>query len=182
MSYKDEALAKIAEFEGVVPWMYLDTRGNVTVGVGRMLPDAVAALHHPFYLKGNLALASDVIADFNRVKAMQPAMLPHAYYAFSSPTLHPADITADLACVVAGFETQLRNAISTYDALPDSWKTALLDMAYNLGPDRLLREYPHFLTAVKSGNGQAAMAQCNRQGIGIPRNDWTRAQFWPPVS
>jgi GH24 family phage-related lysozyme (muramidase) len=36
-------LPKLKVFEGSVPYMYLDTTGNVTVGVGKMLPNAAAA-------------------------------------------------------------------------------------------------------------------------------------------
>ena len=40
--------AKLKEFEGCVPWMYRDTVGKVTVGVGLMLPDINAAQALPF--------------------------------------------------------------------------------------------------------------------------------------
>jgi len=39
-TYLEQSLAKLKEFEGCVPWMYRDTVGKITVGVGLMLPDA----------------------------------------------------------------------------------------------------------------------------------------------
>ena len=38
-------LPKLKEFEGSIPYMYLDTTSNVTVGVGNMLPSAVLDEH-----------------------------------------------------------------------------------------------------------------------------------------
>jgi GH24 family phage-related lysozyme (muramidase) len=49
-----ETLAALERFEGSIPWMYNDTAGKVTVGVGLMLPDAVAAAHLPFAIAGRL--------------------------------------------------------------------------------------------------------------------------------
>jgi len=43
----DQSLAQLKTFEGCVPWMYRDTVGRVTVGVGLMLPDAAAACALP---------------------------------------------------------------------------------------------------------------------------------------
>src|SRR5215467_10964918 len=43
MSYLDDSLAHLEVFEGTVPWMYLDTRGFVTVGVGELLANAAKA-------------------------------------------------------------------------------------------------------------------------------------------
>ena len=42
-TYLEQSLEKLKEFEGCVPWMYRDTVGKVTVGVGLMLPDVEAA-------------------------------------------------------------------------------------------------------------------------------------------
>jgi len=48
----DQSLAQLKTFEGCVPWMYRDTAGKVTVGVGLMLPDAAAACALPFQTEG----------------------------------------------------------------------------------------------------------------------------------
>ena len=36
-------LPQLKIFEGSIPFMYVDSTGNVTVGVGNMLPNAAAA-------------------------------------------------------------------------------------------------------------------------------------------
>ena len=70
-----------------------------------------------------------------------------------------------------------RLVILGFEALPNPWKMALLDMAFNLGLKGLLDGYPRMLAAVQAGNGQMAAVESHRNGIGDARNAWTRNQF-----
>jgi len=38
----------LLESEANIPWMYCDSRGNVTVGIGHLIPNAEAATKLPF--------------------------------------------------------------------------------------------------------------------------------------
>jgi GH24 family phage-related lysozyme (muramidase) len=176
-TYFAESLAQLKIFEACVPWMYLDSVGKVTVGVGLMLPDAAAASALGFTLGGAPASASQIAAEFARVAALAPDKLPAFYRAASSPELPQAIIDAKLSAVLTGFEGTVRAGIGGYDALPDGVKMALLDMAYNLGPTGLLKGYPRMLGAVEAGNWAQAAAECARNGIGDARNAWTKQQF-----
>ena len=69
-SYLEQFLAKLEFFEGSIPWMYRDTVGKVTVGVGVMLPDAPAATALPFKIAGHPASATEIAAEFARVDAI----------------------------------------------------------------------------------------------------------------
>ena len=176
-NYFEQALAQLVKFEGSVPWMYLDTVGKVTVGVGLMLPDAPSAQALPFQLNGQPATPDQIAAEFHRITTLPWAKLPNFYRAPSSLELDSTTITEKLRIVLTGFEQKLRDALKGYDAFPDGVKQALLDMAYNLGPAGLLKEYPHFLAAIKSGNWTAAAAGCTRRGPAPARNDWTKASI-----
>ena len=113
----------------------------------------------------------------DRVSALAPAMRPQFYRAPTSPHLPQTVIDANLSEVLTRFEATVRAGLAGYDALPDSAKMALLDMAYNLGPNGLLKGYPKMLQAVETGNWAEAAAQCARGGIGAARNAWTSQQF-----
>ena len=176
-TYFDQSLAQIKIFEGCVLWMYLDSRANVTVGVGLMLPNAASACALAFLLAGAAASADQIGDEFARVTALAPNKLPAFYKSDSSPQLPQDIIDAKLSGVLQGFEGTVRAGVPGYDALPDNVKLALLDMAYNLGPQKLLREYPMMLQAVQSGNWAQAATQCARGGISATRNAWTRQQF-----
>ncbi len=61
---------KDPDVENFVPHMYLDDNGNVTVGIGTLLPDADTAKPLPFVRRGTNVGAThlEIERDFNRVK------------------------------------------------------------------------------------------------------------------
>ena len=174
-SYFEQALIQLMKFEGSVSWMYLDTVGKVTVGVGLMLPDAAAAQVLPFQAAGEAATPEQIAADFHRVAGLPKGKLPNFYRVAGSVELDQATITAKLRDILNSFEEKLRESIAGYDALPDGVKQALLDMAYNLGPEGLIQGYPHFLSAIEAGDWDRAADGCSRRGPAPARNAWTRA-------
>ena len=181
-NYLDQAIATVRQFEGSVPWMYLDTVGKVTVGVGLMLASEEAAHSLPF-LRNKLAVApADISRDFARVSAMKAGSLARVYRKANGLELSDDTISAHLRQAVLGFEGYLRSHITGYDGLPDAAKIALLDMAYNLGPGRLLTEYTHLLEAIKRQNWTAAAAASLRKGPSAERNSWTSQQFLSAAS
>ena len=176
-TYLDQSLAKLEWFEGSIPWMYLDTRGHVTVGVGLMVPDAGAAEKLPFKIANRAATSAEIAAEFARVEAMAMGRPALFYHQPEGLTLEKPDIDSLLRTVLEGFEGELRAKLTGYDGFPDSVKMALLDMAYNLGPVGLLHGYPNLIAAVEGGNWPKAAAHCFRHGPGAVRNQWTQDMF-----
>lgn len=177
MAYLDESLAKLEEFEGSIPWMYLDTVGKVTVGVGLMLPDTAAAQELSFVVGNRPATGDEVAAEFARIEAMAMGRPAQFYHRAGGPALPQAEIDSLLRMVLLGFEDELRAKLPGYDGFPDGVKLALLDMVYNLGPAGLLRGYPRMLAAVEAGNWAQAAAASFRHGPGAARNQWTQKMF-----
>lgn len=176
-NYLEQSLAKLKEFEGCVPWMYRDTVGKVTVGVGLMLPDAEAAQSLPFVAGTRPATPEEIAAEFSRVDAMAAGHASSFYKAPVSLELTQQSIDAKLGAVLQGFDADLRTRIPHYDSLPDGVKIALLDMIYNLGPVGLFKGFPHLMAAVETGAWSHAAACCMRRGPSPARNEWTREQF-----
>jgi GH24 family phage-related lysozyme (muramidase) len=180
-TYLDQSIAQLKLFEGCVPWMYLDTVGKVTVGVGLMLPTVAAACALPFTTPQGPAPTEQIAAEFNRVLALPRSKLSAFYRSPTSPQLPQTTIDAELISVLTGFEATLRTHLPSYDTLPDAIKLALLDMAYNLGPTGLLAGYPHLIHAVETGSWAQAAATCQRRGPSPARNAWTQQQFLSAV-
>ena len=176
-NYLDEVITTLRRFEGSVPWMYLDTVGKVTVGVGLMLVNEEAAHALPFLQGTDAASLTDISRDFSRVSTMKRGQLAKLYRQANGLTLSEETINQRLKQAVLGFEGYLRSHINGYDALPDAVKVALLDMAYNLGPGRLFAEYTHLLDAIARKDWAAAAAASLRHGPWAERNTWTRQQF-----
>jgi GH24 family phage-related lysozyme (muramidase) len=180
-TYLEQSLAKLKEFEGCVPWMYRDTVGKVTVGIGLMLPDAKAAEALPFVIGTRAATPEEIAAEYARVDAMPMGRASAFYKTPTSLVLTQQTIDAKLTSVLAGFEADLRSRFPHYDTLPDGIKMALLDMIYNLGPAGLFKGFPHLVAAIQTGAWQQAADHCIRRGPGAARNDWTREQFLSAV-
>jgi GH24 family phage-related lysozyme (muramidase) len=180
-TYLEQSLAKLKEFEGCVPWMYRDTVGKVTVGVGLMLPDAKAAQALPFVVGTRAATPEEIAAEYARVGAMAMGRASAFYKTPTVLVLTQQTIDAKLTSVLAGFEADLKAQFPHYDGLPDGVKMALLDMIYNLGPAGLFKGFPHLVAAIQTGAWAQAAQHCVRHGPGAARNDWTREQFLSAV-
>ncbi len=181
-TYLDQSLAKLEQFEGSIPWMYLDTAGKVTVGVGLMLPNAAAAQRLAFTFAERSANPAEIAADFARVHAMPMGRPAQFYHSAAAPQLPQAEIDSLLRTVLIGFEGELRARLPLYDSFPDGVKLALLDMIYNLGPAGLFQGYPRLMQAVDDQNWSAAAAASFRHGPGAARNQWTQQMFLSGVA
>lgn len=165
--------------EGCVSYMYLDTAGHVTVGVGHMIGCCANAAELKFVLRetGMTATATQIANDFNRVTQQQKAQLFTRYKQFTLLDM-PADaIEALLDADIAEKEAAVRRRFRDYDTYPPEAKTALLDMAFNLGVEGLASKFPRLKAAAEAGNWKTCAAECERNGIQAGRNLWTKQQF-----
>lgn len=179
MDYLAEFFAQLKIFEGCIPWMYLDTKGNVTCAIGIMLATTQAACQLPFYPENDPQPATEdqIVAEWTRVKAMAPAKLPAFYHGPSSLVLMPSEIETLTMSVLQQKETELRQLYPGYDGFPDMAKMALLDMDYNMGEEDLRVKWPHFDAAVDAQEWSTVAGLCHRLGIQPERNAWTEQQF-----
>lgn len=182
--YLDDALAAIERFEGRVNHLYLDSEGNVTVGVGQLVPSAGVALMMPFEIAAaevtRPATPEEITADFRRVQGSQPGFVAGYYHWPASIFLANDAIDAMLRKVVVGVDVVMPSIYPKYRLWPNPAKVAVLDMAYNLGVDRLGTEYVQMNKDLRDGNFVGAATQCirNRTNKGfIARNEWTINQF-----
>ena len=178
MSYIDDSLTNLKKFEGSVQWMYLDTKGLVTVGVGEMLPDTASAQLLAFVdSNGQPATQDAILADYDRVSALAPAHSPGFYRIPTSLLLPPPAIDTLLMNHLNLFDGQLAGRFPAYASFPDPAKLGLLDMIYNLGAPKLFGTFPHFMSCVDNQDWLGAAANCHRVGPNQERNEWTKQQF-----
>ena len=102
--YFDQTIAKLKEFEGCVPWMYRDTAGRVTVGVGLMLPNEAAACALPFLMAAGPANLEQIAAEFERVDALPAGKSPAFYKTETSPELPQKFIDTRLSSTLMEIE------------------------------------------------------------------------------
>jgi GH24 family phage-related lysozyme (muramidase) len=178
MSYLDDAAAKIAEFEGCVPWMYLDTVGEVTCAVGRALPSTLEAAALEFDCPdGSPATPEEIAAEWARVHGMTRGLEAEDYRIVGSLELQPETMQAMLYVSLHGIDGSLSADLWGYAAAPDAAKLALLDLAYNLGVAGLMEKFPGLVEAVRAGDWMTSAKRSARLDVSDARNEWTRMQF-----
>ena len=169
-------ITRLESFEGRVPYPYLCTGGEVTVGIGHAIQTPAEALQLTWSINGRPATAAQIEADYTSVAGAQKGLIAQAYARLTGCRMADADIDALAASDVRSFEAQLAAALPNWGIYPPPAQAALFDMAFNLGLGGL-RKFPHLLAAVDAGQWQTAAAQCHRQGIAETRNQQTAALF-----
>ena len=170
-------------FEGFARHMYLDTRANVTIGTGLLLPSDDAALNAGlgFIERDTGVAATDaaIRADYGSVAAAPAGLYPPAEYTPYTSLVAGLDaLDAELAARVDIAREDVRAYAPEVMTYPTSVRYALLDMAFNLGRPGLL-EYTRLRAALDERDWARAAGQSYRVGVQTSRNTaiarWIRA-------
>lgn len=167
--------------EGDVPWLYCDSRGNVTVGIGHLVATSSDAAALPMVRPDGTAASDLEKSDaWHAVKAAYDDEEPEAagHYRTLSTIRLPVDVAESLACelLASTFLPGVAKLCPGVEGFPLPARRALVDLAYNLGVGGLAR-FPAMLAACNAGNWLAASEQCHRLGVNQARNDWTAQCF-----
>lgn len=171
-SVKNAFPAFIERWEGRCTWLYLDTKGLVTTGVGNLVDDGTPgpACGLPWvHAAGGRAMLDDVVAAWHKVKAAQ-SMAPLGGGHFAGLTdirLLSADVDALVQRKLAQIESVLRGGFPNWDGFPAPAQLAILDMGWNMGPGF---GFPKFRAYCNAQNWLAASTECQIQGAPPMRN------------
>ncbi len=173
----DEIKRLLTPFEGNISYMYVDTKGFVTVGVGNMLPNARAAQALAFVNRAtrNAATDREIATDFQKVAAQPKARPARWYRQFTTLDLPDVEINRLFQQRIEEFRGQLRRAYSKYDTYPDGAQLAMLDMAFNLGVGALKNKWPKLNEAIDKLDWAAASDRCERPEANAIRNAAVKA-------
>lgn len=167
---------KLEQYEGRVPHMYLDTDGNVTVGVGHLLAAAEAARKLPFLTGSHRRATPEQISDEYEDVATRPVGYTASWYSrFTELLLPNADIDRLTEQHIDSFHRELRVIYPAFDRFPSPVRLALFDMIFNLGATQLRTEYPKMNRAIRARNWTEAAVESNRlPPISPARNSYIR--------
>ena len=179
------------QFEGRVPYMYLDIKGLVTIGVGNLIDPVETALEvagrHPFHFKnspGSLASIGDVRAEWNLLKS-DPTLAQRGHLACEPITqlrLSDVDIDALVLEKSAANEQILLGApaFASLQTWPADAQLALFSMAWAMGP-AFSPIFPSFSASCADEDWDGAAANCRINDVGnpglTPRNVANRVLF-----
>jgi len=179
-------------FEGLVPFMYLDVKGLVTIGVGNLIDPLELALELEFQWKnkpgvanpGQVATPEDVTAEWNRIKN-NTALAQKGHRACEPLTnLEINDEVLDALIVkrVTGNESFLKRqkAFLNFENWPADAQLGLLSMAWAMGPAGILN-FRKFSAACEKMDFIGAAAECKMNEVGnpglVPRNRANKMLF-----
>lgn len=162
-----------APYEGIVPHMYLDSRDNVTAGVGFLIRGEIDAEN----LFGKNHSSQNIRADFDQVRKSEPGRLSPYYAALTNCRLEKSDMKLEFHRRMGLVQNELRALFPSFDSFPEAAQVALRDMGYNLGTTALRNKWPHLRAAIPSHNWKACALECLRDGVPPARNLATHALF-----
>ena len=99
------------------------------------------------------------------------------YKDLSELYLNEEAINAELQRKIEDFIKGLKLDFPEFTHYPAQAKMAIVDMAYNLGVQGLVRKFPTLCRAIQSKNWSLCAQECRRKQISQARNDWTKQQF-----
>ena len=167
------------DFEKLIRHMYLDTGGNVTIGIGHLIRDAGAAvaLHNSGSLTftrlmgGGRATDAEVIADYNTV--INASGSNKAAPAFASVTALRVVDSEVRALALTAVTSRLNKFMQSgrypsFNTYPIEAQMVIIDMVYNLGQSGFFSKFPNFENAVKHRDWHTAKAESSRTSAGKP--------------
>lgn len=172
-------------WEGSVDHMYLDTRDNVTVGVGTRLPSAAAAAALAFRHRDGEAIASgaEIRAEYELIDAMDggEGISAEDYLPFTTLYLPEEEFEPLVRDHMREILDDLLNLFPYFGNYPKSVQIAIWDMAYNLGVNGMRGKFPSFCQAVRDEDWETAAAESHRSDPGEGRNDFVFNLFMDAV-
>jgi GH24 family phage-related lysozyme (muramidase) len=173
-------IKKLEEFEGYADFMYLDSRGNVTIGVGILLASAAAAKSAGITFKNRktkkTATPAEIEKDYDSVKAAPKGMVESKYEKFTE-LVATGGLDTRLQKELNQAKSDAKSYYPDFDKLPDGARWSLVDMAFNLGGAGL-KKFAKLKAALDKAvqskaksDWEAAAKESHRTGIQSSRND-----------
>lgn len=161
-------------YEGEIPYMYLDTKGLVTVGIGNLVDPVATARVLPFQFKvnnklgqkcGQLATHVQIEAEWNRLKynPQRALLMQRGHKSCAHQTnleLNPVNLAMLFQAKTSSNETYLRGVYPTFVKWPADAQLAVMSMAWALGP-AFHKNWPRFHAACARGDFDAAANNCS---------------------
>jgi hypothetical protein len=180
-------------FVGAIPYMRLDGRGAVSVGIGKLLLTPADAVAIRFVHRGGMqqASAAQITAAYLTVRGAVANRPATAYRDLTDLDLGPGESDRLLNQELQRAEDGCRSLFGGWEHFPLTAQLALLDMMYDLGEGRAitaaerqaggrehgLYEFRRLREAVAREDWIAASRECHRVDIQAARDTWTRNRF-----
>ncbi len=181
----------LAIYEGYINYLYLDTKGNVTVGVGHLIPNKNSVSGIILYKVQNklltqLATLQEKIAEYSKIAKLPwgKRYTAESFESHSNLRMKNSNINVLLDKNIDKFYMDLKNIykkdkgfLHDFDDFDSNVQLALFDMIFNLGATKLVNGFPKFNRAIKSNNFKKAAKESHRLDVDHFRNQYISDLF-----
>jgi RHS repeat-associated protein len=180
----EKSIAQLHEFEyppgGNPPnYMYRDTTGHVTIGVGHHILNVDSAKRIKFMIDGRPATPKEISEAYKAVLDHNASLNTKAtaFENVSPLRVEEGTITTLLTKDIKVAEAGAKGIFPDFDSYPESVQTSIVDMAFNLGVSKLRVEFPKFVDAVRKKDWLTAAQESHRRDIPEERNAFADKAF-----
>ncbi len=145
---KDMAIAH----EGRTSYLYLDSEGYPTVGIGNYLPTVVAAqaLKSWAHADGHPATLDEIAAMYHTIAAQPVGYRASHYAALSDLRISDEEIDALWDHNLASFEAGLVRVFPAFESFPEGPQLGLFDIIYQAGEGGIKHGFPSLCRAANA--------------------------------
>ncbi len=179
---------KLADYEGYIKHLYIDTLGNITVGVGHLLPSKNSVSGITLYKTQDKILTQpatlqEKMDEYEKIKklAWGKTITAKSYGKHTTLVMKKSDIDFLTNKHIDTFSIDLKNAytkekgfLDKFENFENNLQLALFDMVFNLGATKLKNRFPKFNAALKSGDYEKMAKESHRSDVNNERNDYVR--------
>jgi len=185
LDMKSDVLSKefkkdVMNHEGVKTNPYVDTKNNITIGVGNNVNDlkSFTALNLTNTKTGEILTNSEKTELYNQIQAdIDSRSFSERNYSYIQVSQN--DIMEKFDEQLNRSYNEIAGKIDNFDNLPTPAKQALVDMQLNMGSGKFNNEnWPKLFAAVERQDWTAAAKEgSERKDVQQSRRDWTQEHF-----
>lgn len=173
--------SNLVHFEDDIPYLYVDSTGHITIGIGTMIPNLERAYSLGLHkVNGKLATQAEIRAEFSRLQALARQnsnnLRATAYQAVTSLYLNEQERKGLLASHVQNDRRNLRNLFDNFESIPFAGQITLHNMMYNLGYGNF-RGYNNFCEAIRTRAYDVAARESRISTADAKRNTYLHDTF-----
>ncbi len=180
--YLDQVFDFIKEHEGgIVPAPYLDTTGNVTVGIGHRVPNAQAMTKLPLVNPLGHDVSDEVKRQaFDAVYGLREKQEYHNKIAKKFPSPYKVRLPDSEAVRIAKEYINnewplVQHKFNGFDTYHPKAQMAVMDIQYNIGNKNFSQEkWLKFYDAMARRDYESAAVESHRKDVGQNRNEEVR--------
>ena len=183
MDIRQSAIDRTKGFEEFIAYLYLDTKGKVTLGYGHMVPSATDMDDITMSDGGAAATSAAKRGAWTTIKGKNAGSLPSSYEQYTTVRITKSDAESLLKDDLNQAATDLSSRFADLDSYPDAAQDALLDMMFNIGKTKFTQaKWKNLFASVNAKNWKTAADESHRTDLPDDRNDAIKQLFLDAAS